>query len=297
MSDRRLKLKPMTKKRLDIAVVSDVHLGTYGCHAVELEQYLRSIEPTWLIINGDFIDGWQFSKKYFPESHSRVLQQVLKMMGEGVRVVYVTGNHDEMLRRYSGLALGNFLLDDKFLLELGGKRFWFFHGDVFDLSMQHGKWIAKLGGFGYDILILLNRSVNTLLQRFGYEKFSFSKKVKGSVKAALRHINNFEQTVADIAIDKNYDYVICGHIHEPVIKEINNQKGSVVYLNSGDWVENLTALEFAGGEWRIEYFDARELAGVDLAEELAFDSTGRQKSMVFDSPVKAGEKSDFFDKV
>lgn len=245
----------MRKRKLDIAVISDVHLGTYGCHAAELEQYLQSIRPDWLVINGDFIDGWQFSKKYFPESHTRVLQQVLKMMSEGVKVVYVTGNHDEMLRRYSGFQLGNFTLDDKLLLNLGGRQFWFFHGDVFDLSMQHGKWLARLGGLGYDLLILLNRSVNRLLERFGREKYSFSKKVKGSVKAALRHINNFEQTVADIAIENGYDYVICGHIHEPVIKEITNQKGSVNYLNSGDWVENLTALEYAGGAWTIKYFE------------------------------------------
>ena len=244
----------MPKRKLDIAVISDVHLGTYGCHAAELDQYLKSIRPDWLIINGDFIDGWQFSKKYFPESHTAVLQQVLKMMSDGVKVVYVTGNHDEMLRRYSGLQLGNFTLDDKFLLALGGKQFWFFHGDVFDLSMQHGKWLAKLGGFGYDLLILLNRSVNRIFERFGYEKYSFSKKIKGSVKAALRHINNFEQTVAGIAIENGYDYVICGHIHEPVIKEITNHKGSVNYLNSGDWVENLTALEFACDQWSIKYF-------------------------------------------
>lgn len=280
----------MTKKRLEIAVISDVHLGTYGCHASELEQYLRTIEPAWLIINGDFIDGWQFSKKYFPESHSRVLQQILKMMGEGVKVVYVTGNHDEMLRRYSGFSVGNFLLDDKFLLELGGKKFWFFHGDVFDLSMQHGKWIAKLGGFGYDILILLNRSVNTILQRFGYEKYSFSKKVKGSVKAALRHINNFEQTVADIAIENNYDYVVCGHIHEPVIKKINNQNGSVTYLNSGDWVENLTALEFAGNEWQIQYFDAKELAVADLTDESRSRSIELREIISFPPAGKNGQK-------
>jgi UDP-2,3-diacylglucosamine pyrophosphatase LpxH len=273
----------MTKKRLDIAVISDVHLGTYGCHAVELEHYLRSIEPRWLVINGDFIDGWQFSKKYFPDSHTKVLQRVLKMMGEGVRVVYVTGNHDEMLRRYSGFALGNFLLDDKFLLEFGNKKFWFFHGDVFDLSMQHGKWLAKLGGFGYDILILLNRSVNALLQRFGYEKYSFSKKVKGSVKAALRHINDFEQTVADIAIDNDYDYVICGHIHEPIIKEIKSQKGSVVYLNSGDWVENLTALEFAGNEWRVEYFDAKQMAAVDFDDPVSLNPLEQQESIVINN--------------
>ena len=262
----------MLKRKLDIAVISDVHLGTYGCHAVELEQYLSSIQPDWLIINGDFIDGWQFSKNYFPESHTKVLQQVLKMMGEGgVKVVYVTGNHDEMLRQYSGLQLGNFTLDDKFLLKLSGKQFWFFHGDVFDLSMQHGKWLAKLGGFGYDILILLNRSVNRILERFGREKYSFSKKVKGSVKAALRHINNFEQTVADIAIEKGYDYVICGHIHEPVIKEISGEKGSVNYLNSGDWVENLTSLEFVNNSWSVKYYES-EIIEADKVEFMISES-------------------------
>lgn len=248
----------MLKKNLDIAVISDVHLGTYGCHADELYQYLRSINPVWLIINGDFIDGWQFSKKYFPESHTRVLQQILKMLGNGVKVVYVTGNHDEMLRQYSGFRLGNFLLDDKFLLEIDGKEMWFFHGDVFDLSMHHGKWLAKLGGAGYDILILLNRFVNSILERLGRDKYSFSKKIKGSVKAALKHINNFENTVAEIAIDNGYEYVICGHIHEPCLKEMTTPKGRVIYLNSGDWVENLTSLEFAEGVWSVRHFDETE---------------------------------------
>lgn len=255
------------KREFDIAVISDVHLGTYGCHAVELELYLKSIQPQWLVINGDFIDGWQFSKKYFPESHTRVLQRVLKMMSQGVKVVYVTGNHDEMLRQYSGFELGNFLLDDKLLLELEGKKIWFFHGDVFDISMRHGKWVAKLGGFGYDILILINRSVNLLLEKFGYEKYSFSKKVKNSVKAAMKFVNDFEQTVADIAIENKYDYVVCGHIHEPVIKEFSNRGGSVVYLNSGDWVENLTALEYNEGEWRINYFSSEKVLESDTSEE------------------------------
>ena len=241
---------------MDIAVVSDVHLGTYGCHADELAQYLGSIQPQWLIINGDFIDGWQFSKRYFPESHTRVLQTVLEMMTNGVKVVYVTGNHDEVLRSFSGFSLGNFLLEDKFLLTFNNKKFWFFHGDVFDMSMQHGKWLAKLGGLGYDLLILINRSVNSLLESLGYEKYSFSKKVKGSVKAALRHINNFEQTVANIAIENGYEYVICGHIHEPVIKKMSNPQGETVYLNSGDWVENLSSLEFNDNSWRVKYFSS-----------------------------------------
>lgn len=255
------------KRELDIAVISDVHLGTYGCHAAELELYLKSIHPSWLIINGDFIDGWQFSKKYFPESHTRVLQRVLKMMSQGVKVVYVTGNHDEMLRQYSGFELGNFLLDDKLLLELEGKKIWFFHGDVFDISIRHGKWVAKLGGFGYDMLILVNRSVNLLLERLGYEKYSFSKKVKSSVKAAMKFVNDFEQTVADIAIENKYDYVVCGHIHEPVIKEFSNRNGNVTYLNSGDWVENLTALEYHEGEWKINYFSTEKIDHTDPADE------------------------------
>jgi len=275
----------MRKRALEFAVISDVHLGTYGCHAREIEQYLRSIAPRRLIINGDFIDGWQFSKKYFPESHTRVLQRVLKMMSEGVKVIYLTGNHDEMLRRYSGFQIGNFQLKDKLVLELDGKKFWFFHGDVFDLSMQHGKWLAKLGGSGYDLLILLNRFVNRLLVRFGYEKYSFSKKVKGGVKAALRHINNFEQTVADIAIENDYNYVICGHIHEPVIKEMRNSSGSVMYLNSGDWVENLTALEYADGEWSIYHYAETEIEIPAFESELAaniFQHADEKKITLFE---------------
>jgi UDP-2,3-diacylglucosamine pyrophosphatase LpxH len=275
----------MLKRELDIAVISDVHLGTYGCHAREIEHYLRSIAPRRLIINGDFIDGWQFSKKYFPESHTRVLQRVLKMMSEGVKVIYLTGNHDEMLRRYSGFQIGNFELQDKLVLEADGKKFWFFHGDVFDLSMQHGKWLAKLGGFGYDLLILLNRYVNRLLVKFGYEKYSFSKKVKGGVKAALRHINNFEQTVAEIAGENGYDCVICGHIHEPVIKEMRTGAGSVTYLNSGDWIENLTALEYANGEWTIYHYAETEIEIPAFESEFpanAFQPENEQKITLFE---------------
>ncbi|MBK8150773.1 MAG: UDP-2,3-diacylglucosamine diphosphatase [Acidobacteria bacterium] len=258
----------MSKRKLDIAVISDVHLGTYGCHAKELELYLRSIDPEWLIINGDFFDGWQFSKSYFPETHTRVLQYIFKMISRGVKVVYVTGNHDEVLRRYSGFRMGNFRLEDKLLLTHEGKKIWFFHGDVFDLSMQHGKWLAKLGGFGYDLLILINRWFNRCLERLGREKYSFSKKVKDSVKLALKHINNFEQTVADIAIENGYDFVVCGHIHEPVIKEFSDRRGSVTYMNSGDWIENLTSLELVDGRWNVQYY-----ASLDYVEteELEID--------------------------
>jgi UDP-2,3-diacylglucosamine pyrophosphatase LpxH len=250
----------MEKRKLKVAVISDVHLGTYGCHAAELNKYLKSIDPEVLIINGDFIDIWQLSKFYFPDSHWRVLQRVIKMMMHGTRVYYLTGNHDEMLRKFSGFRLDNLHLEDKLVLTVNGERHWFFHGDVFDVTMKHSKWLAKIGGLGYDFLILINRAVNVMLQKLGREKISLSKKVKDSVKAAVKFISDFEHTAGDIAIQNNYQYVICGHIHEPAMRVYNNDHGSVQYLNSGDWIENLTALEFED-EWKLVYYKELGLEG------------------------------------
>ncbi|MCW5907093.1 MAG: UDP-2,3-diacylglucosamine diphosphatase [Chitinophagales bacterium] len=250
----------MEKRKVRVAVISDVHLGTYGCHAEELNRYLKSIDPEILIINGDFIDIWQLSKFYFPDSHWNVLKRVIKMMMNGTQVYYLTGNHDEMLRKFSGAQLENFHLEDKLILDLDGKKCWFFHGDVFDVTMRHSKWLAKIGGVGYDFLILINRFVNLLLQKFGREKISFSKRVKDSIKTAVKHINDFEQTAADIAMQSKYDYVICGHIHEPVMKEFINEKGIAHYLNSGDWIENLTALEYNNGAWNLMRYNELSFA-------------------------------------
>src|SRR5206468_3498717 len=138
-------------------------------------------------------------------------------------------------------------------LTVDGKKAWIFHGDVFDVTMQHSKWLAKLGAVGYDSLIILNSMVNWGLARLGRQKMSFSQKIKGRVKEAVKFINHFEQTAADLAVGKNYDYVICGHIHHAEIRQIaaTDQPGSVLYLNSGDWVESLTSLEYNGGAWTI----------------------------------------------
>lgn len=243
----------MEKRKLKVAVISDVHLGTYGCHAEELNTYLKSIDPEILIINGDFIDIWQLSRFYFPDSHWRVIQRVIKMMMHGTKVYYLTGNHDELLRKFSGFTLDNFHLEDKLVLTIDGDKHWFFHGDVFDVTMRHSKWLAKIGGMGYDILILINRLVNKLLMQFGREKISLSKKVKDGVKAAVKHISNFENTAAEIAIQNQYQYVICGHIHEPVMRDYIKEHGIVTYLNSGDWIENLTSLEYTD-EWNLVHF-------------------------------------------
>ncbi|MCX6263255.1 MAG: UDP-2,3-diacylglucosamine diphosphatase, partial [Bacteroidetes bacterium] len=166
----------MSRRSVELVVISDVHLGTFGCHATELVQYLRSIQPETLVLNGDIIDIWQFNKRYFPQSHMQVIKEIFSLLSLGTKVVYITGNHDEIMRRYSDLTIGQLQLTDKWVLELNGKKTWIFHGDVFDrTTMGSAKIIAKLGGYGYDLLILINRFINHGLQLIGREKMSLSK--------------------------------------------------------------------------------------------------------------------------
>jgi UDP-2,3-diacylglucosamine pyrophosphatase LpxH len=240
---------------VELVVISDTHLGTYGSHAKELFKYLSSIKPNTLVLNGDIIDIWQFRKSYFPKSHLKVIQQIISLASKGTKVYYITGNHDEMLRKFSDFNMGNFSLVNKLVLELDNKKAWIFHGDVFDTSVNHAKWIAKLGGIGYDYLILVNRMVNWCLNKLGKEPYSFSKKIKASVKKAVKHISDFEETAIELAIENNYDYVICGHIHEPKMIQKINKNGSTLYLNSGDWVENLTALEYNRKKWKLRRYN------------------------------------------
>jgi len=167
-----------TRRKVEVVVISDVHLGTYGCHAKELVRYLKSIAPSLIVLNGDIIDIWQFSKNYFPPAHMGVIKELTRMLSHGARIHYIPGNHDEMLRKFVGQKIGNLTIDNKLVLELDGKKAWFFHGDVFDVTMKHSKWIAKLGGKGYDLLILFNRLVNRILEKSGREKISLSKKLR-----------------------------------------------------------------------------------------------------------------------
>ncbi|MCW3107262.1 MAG: UDP-2,3-diacylglucosamine hydrolase [Segetibacter sp.] len=272
------------KRVVDILVISDVHLGTYGCHAKELLHYLKSIKPKLVILNGDIIDIWQFSKSYWPKSHMKVVKHLFGWIGKGVKTYYITGNHDEMLRKFVGLKMGSLRLVNKVVLDLpGDKKAWFFHGDVFDVTMQHSKWLAKLGAVGYDTLILINRFVNFLSEKvFKKGKLSFSKKIKNSVKSAVKFINNFEQTSADIAISNKYDYVVCGHIHHPEMSVKSNNEGSVLYLNSGDWVENLSSLEYCNGEWKIFRYKDMVESEMNLTEE--DDDTGDlTNNQIFDN--------------
>lgn len=266
------------ERNVDLVVISDVHLGTYGCKAKELLHYLNSIQPKTLVLNGDIIDIWQFKKSYFPKSHLKVIRKIISFATKNTVVYYIIGNHDETFRKFTDFELGKLKVCNKVCFEIDDKKTWIFHGDVFDASVQHSKWIAKLGGKGYDLLIVINNIVNWFLGKMGKEKYSFSKKIKNNVKKAVKYIGDFEMTASELAIENNYDYVICGHIHQPQIRQVVTKKGSCTYLNSGDWIENLSALEYHDKEWKIYHYeehkhslkedDSLEIPVIDHAELL-----------------------------
>lgn len=239
------------RRKLDLAIISDLHLGTYGAKADEVLSYLQSIQPKTLVLNGDIIDMWRMSKSYWTASHTEVINEIVRMSGEGTEVHYLTGNHDDSLRKLTGFKLGNFELKNKLVLNLDGKKAWIFHGDVFDVSIKYARRLAQLGAFGYDMLLMLNSATNKCLDLMGMEKKSFSQSIKNRVKTAIKKLDDFEKTAATLALEKGYDYFICGHTHQPCIKEVRTEKGAVTYLNSGDWVENMTALEYSCNQWKL----------------------------------------------
>ncbi len=261
------KTTTMEKRPVDVVVLSDVHLGTYGCRAKELVNYLKSITTNILILNGDIIDGWQFSKRYFPVAHMMVIKEIIQFITNGTRVFYITGNHDEMMRRYTDIQMGNFTLTDKLVLEIDNKMTWIFHGDVFDNTTKgSAKVLAKLGSSGYNLLIRFNRFVNFILKSLGRERVSISKRVMAGVNKAVSKINDFELIAAELAIEKKYDYVICGHIHQPQKKIVETKDGKVTYLNSGDWVEHCTALEYQQNEWTIFEYHEKDFPATQTVE-------------------------------
>jgi UDP-2,3-diacylglucosamine pyrophosphatase LpxH len=252
------------KRELDIVVISDVHLGTYGCHAQELLNYLKSIEPRTLVLNGDIFDMWYFKKSFFPKEHMEVVRRLLKMAVNGTKVYYLTGNHDDVLRKFGEISLGLIHLRNKLVFQVDGKTHWVFHGDVFDPSVQRAKWLAKLGGQGYDLLIRINRMINRARGLFGLKPASFSARVKKGVKGAVKFIGDFEDIAIQMAAENGYDNVICGHIHQPQIRDVIAKNGQkVCYMNSGDWVEHLTALECKAGKWELYEYHQSDFSAVN----------------------------------
>lgn len=271
----------------EVVILSDLHLGSFGARTKEILSYLNQIQPKKLILNGDIIDAWQFKKKHFQAAELAVVQRILDLAMAGTEVIYLTGNHDEFLRAYVPLQLNHLILDNKYVLELDGKKYWCFHGDIFDHSVSCSKWLARLGGRGYDFLIWMNHTINRVLQTLNQPRWSFSKHIKESVKRAVKYVSDFEQVAIDLAAEQEYDGVICGHIHMPQNRKAKAANGKIIhYLNAGDWVENCSALEFKEGTWELnEYADPVELTeehvpSAPTYDELFHELLGQQSPSV-----------------
>jgi UDP-2,3-diacylglucosamine pyrophosphatase LpxH len=254
--DGEVPLVVQNGRPVDVSVISDTHLGTYDCHAKELLEYLNSIQPKILILNGDIIDFWAGKKWTWRQAHTLVIKRILELAISGTMVYYVIGNHDEGLRKLPSVGLGNFNLCNDLALEIDNHKVWFIHGDVFDLVVLHAKWLSKLGSFWYNLLILVNGVVNDLLVALGRERISLAQHVKSSVKLAVKYMSDFERAAAETAVSQGYSHIVCGHIHQPEIKRFAAHTTEVIYMNSGDWVENLSALEYYDRKWSIfRYLD------------------------------------------
>jgi UDP-2,3-diacylglucosamine pyrophosphatase LpxH len=241
------------RRKLDIVVISDVHLATLASKAKTLLDYLKSIQPRMLVLNGDIIDSWRFSRNYFPKSHLKIIRQIVKMIEKGTEVVYITGNHDDVFRKFNNTKLGNFSIVNQLELTVGGQKVWIFHGDVFDRIIHHSPWLAKFGAAAYGYLTAFNRVLNAFLRFFGGKEMILYKSMKYRISKEKKVLNNFELAIANAAFSKNIDLVICGHTHIPADKTTQNEHGTLRYINCGDWVENYSAAECLNGIWTLHY--------------------------------------------
>jgi len=235
--------------------ISDIHLGSNGCQAPYLLDFLRHNDSEYLYLVGDIIDGWQLKKGwYWPTAHNDVIQKILRKARKGTRVIYVPGNHDEGARQFCGLEFGDIQVrEEAFHTTLTGKRLWVVHGDLFDGVIQHAKWLAYLGDSLYTLILMLNRWFNRVRSRMGFGYWSLSQYLKHQVKNAVSFISSFERVMTDEARRRQCDGVVCGHIHKAEIRDIDG----MLYCNDGDWVESLSALvETVEGELKIVYWTA-----------------------------------------
>jgi UDP-2,3-diacylglucosamine pyrophosphatase LpxH len=236
-----------TGQRYRSIFISDLHLGTPGCQAGPLLDFLKSHPSDHLYLVGDIVDGWQLRKRwYWPQSHNDVVQKLLRRARKGCRVIYVPGNHDEFARQFAGHHFGGIeVVEEAVHVTATGQRLWIIHGDYFDAVVQCAKWLAYLGDTLYEFTLRLNRHLNNLRGRLGLPYWSLSAYLKHKVKKALSYVTHFEAAVAREAKRRGHDGVVCGHIHRAEMRMIDG----VLYCNDGDWVESRTAL--------VEHFDGR----------------------------------------
>jgi len=238
--------------------ISDIHLGTRGCNADLLLDFLDHVDSDTLYLAGDIIDGWRLKRRYYwPERHNAVIRRVMKRAKRGTRVIYIPGNHDEMFRQFAGMNFGGVEIRKKALhVTADGRRLLVLHGDEFDAVVMGAKWLAFLGDAAYQLLLGMNGTINWIRRHFDLPYWSLSKHAKQKVKNAVEFISRFEEAVAHEALTKNVDGVVCGHIHTAEVRQF----GDVIYYNDGDWVEGCTAL--------VEHFDGR-MEILHWAEEVA----------------------------
>jgi UDP-2,3-diacylglucosamine pyrophosphatase LpxH len=244
--------------------ISDIHLGTPGCQADALLDFLKCYSSEYLYLVGDIIDGWQLRRRwYWPQAHNDVVQKLLRRARKGCRVIFIPGNHDEFAREFIGHQFGGIeVMDEAVHTTADNRKLWVIHGDYFDGVIQHAKWLAYLGDNAYEITLKLNRYLNNLRGRLGLPYWSLSQYLKLKVKTALNYVTDFEVAVANEARRRGHRGVVCGHIHRAEMREING----TLYCNDGDWVESLTALvEHLDG--RLELVSWANMAGV-LARSL-----------------------------
>jgi UDP-2,3-diacylglucosamine pyrophosphatase LpxH len=236
--------------------ISDIHLGTSGCKADFLLDFLRVNESGQLYLVGDIVDGWQLKRGwYWKQSHNDVVQKILRKARKGTKVTYIVGNHDEALREFLGMRFGEILIENEAVHELrDGRRLWVTHGDLFDGVIQYAKWLAYLGDTAYTVALKVNDHFNYLRHKMGMSYWSLSQYLKHRVKNAVSFITAFEEALTTEARRRGYDGVVCGHIHRPEIREIDG----TLYCNDGDWVESLSALvETHEGELKLVYWPHR----------------------------------------
>lgn len=230
--------------------ISDIHLGTSGCQADYLLDFLKHNDANTFYLVGDIIDGWRLKKTwYWPQAHNDVVQKLLRKVRKGSEVYYIPGNHDEMARQFIGMTFGDIQIRNEMIhVTANGKRLWITHGDLFDSVMQYAKWLAYLGDTAYTMILIVNRWFNNIRIKLGFQYWSLSQFLKHKVKNAVNFIADFEVIMAREARKRKCDGVVCGHIHKAEIRDIDG----LLYCNDGDWVESLTALvETFDGELKI----------------------------------------------
>jgi len=238
--------------------ISDIHLGTRGCQAGYLLDFLRHNESDHLYLVGDIIDGWQLKRGwYWTQAHNDVVQKILRKSRKGTRVTYIAGNHDEVVRQFLGLAFGGIeICDEAVHTMVDGRRFLVVHGDLYDAVVQQAKWLALVGDQLYTLILKLNHWFNHIRAKLGLSYWSLSQYLKHKAKNAVNFMTAFEDAVAREARSRGFQGVVCGHIHKPQIKTIDG----VVYCNDGDWVESLSALvETLEGDLKIVEWQRRLL--------------------------------------